>query len=641
MSPETDLSFTICLTDAGGIGGEEIMNKTFLTSSIIAACTLNTLPLLANDSTFADEHIVVTANRTASNIDEVLVSQVVITREEIEKIQAKSVIDLLATVSGIDTAISGGRGQTASVFMRGANSEHTLVLINGVRIGSATLGSSNLNEISPELIDRIEIVKGPRAALWGSDAIGGVIQIFTRKLTAGEHFVNAAFGSENYQKYGAGVGFEHGDGFTSFSVSHEESDGFDVKDDNETDDDGFSYDALAVNGQQQMNEAFSVNWLAQVNQGHTEYDSSGKNESEVNNYIWHVGAAYQSKIADYENHTQLSIGKSRTSNRSYGNGANKSDGDVFDTRRDHASLLNHTVFSPSWQLSVGADFYDEQLKGSNEYANKHRNTLGTFAHTVYNQGQLTYELALRYDDVEGIDSESTYNASVAYQLSDDTRINFSTGTGFKAPTFNDLYYPLNWGYIGNKDLVSETSESFELNLISQFNQLMFSFNLHKTAIDNLIDWSGTDIEGNTTPINVDEVEIEGAELGLNYQGLGGTHQMNVSYVNAKDANAKPNEIAQLIRRAKQFASYKFTTEIANTDVYLEWQYKGKRYDSVWGLGKVKVDGYQLVNLGASYPLTKKIKIEAKVNNAFNEQYQTIHGYFTQDRTVYLGINYQN
>lgn len=622
-----------------GSGGEENMKHKLIAVSVLAALSSTSFAETSGYQT--DEQILVTANRAATSAEDVLVSQVVITRADIEKIQAKSVLDLLATVSGVDISANGGRGQNSSVYMRGANSGHTLVLVNGVRIGSATLGSTNLNEIAPELIERIEVVKGPRAALWGSDAIGGVIQIFTRKVNGGEHFANATFGSDNYQKYSAGIGIEHGDGSTSVSVSHEESDGFDVKDDSETDDDGFSYDSIAINGQQQMTNALALTWLAQVDQGDTEYDSFGHNESAVTNHVWNLGAAYQSTLAGYENSTQLSIGQSRTSNISHGNGTLKSDGNVFDTRRDLISLLNHTTLSEHWQVNVGADFYDEQLKGTSEFSETQRDVSGYFAHTVFNQDQLTYEFALRYDDVEGIDSETTYNASVGYQFNEDTRMVLSTGTGFKAPTFNDLYYPLNWGYIGNKNLVSETSDTVEFNLTSQLDLLTVSFNIHKTDIENLIDWSGKDADGNTTPININDVTIEGAELGLNYAASHGTHQFNISYVNAEDTGAEAGEEEQLIRRAKEFANYKFSTEIADADVYVEWQYKGKRFDNVWGVGKVKLDSYQLINLGTSYAITDKFKLEAKINNAFNEQYNTISGYFSQDRTVYLGVSYQN
>jgi vitamin B12 transporter len=584
------------------------------------------------------ETITVTANRFATSVDDSLATQVVITRADIERIQPKSVLDMLSTVSGLDISTNGGRGQTSSVYMRGANAGHTLVLLNGVRISSASLGSTNIQNIAPELVERIEIVKGPRAALWGSDAIGGVIQIFTRKLESGEHFVSANFGSEGYQMVNAGVGIKHGDGFTSISLNHEESDGFDVKDDTETDDDGYSYNSLAINGQQQVNDALALSWLAQIDQGDTEYDSSfGANESEVNNHVWQVSAAYQWQLSDLKNNTQFSFGQNRTSNISHGNGTSKNEGSQFDTRRNQYSIINNSEITTDFQVNLGAELYQEELKGSSVYSESERDITGVFAHSIYKLEALTFELATRYDDVEGIDSETTFNSSIGYQITDSTKISFSAGTGFKAPTFNDLYYPLQWGYIGNTSLVSETSQSNEFNVKSNFENVSIAFNLYQTDIENLIDWSGSDKDGNVTPINVDDVETQGAEFGLNYQGFGGEHQFNISYIETEDASTGN----QLGRRAKNHISYQFDTEIENVDVYAELQYKGKRFDYLWGGEVVTLDSYSLVNLGASYPLTSKFKVQVKVNNAFDENYQTSDGYFTQERVAYIGFTYQN
>jgi vitamin B12 transporter len=620
----------------------KLFNKTPIQLAIagIFVSSLTSTVAYAN-TTIADdelETITVTASRSASSIDDSLATQVVITRADIERIQPKSVLDMLATVSGLDISTNGGRGQASSVYMRGANAGHTLVLLNGVRVSSASLGSTNVQSIAPELVERIEIVKGPRAALWGSDAIGGVIQIFTRKLESGEVFASANFGSEGYQMLNVGAGIKHGDGFTSISVNHEESDGFDAKDDDETDDDGYSYNSLAINGQQKINDVLALNWLAQIDQGDTEYDSSfGANESEVNNHVWQIGAAYQWQLADIKNNTQFSIGQNRTSNIGYRKTTGKSEGSQFDTRRNQYSIINNSEVTANFQANFGAELYQEALKGTSVYSESERDVTGVFAHGVYKLEKFTYELAARYDDVEGIDSETTFNSSIGYQITDSTQISFSSGTGFKAPTFNDLYYPLNWGYIGNKDLVSETSRSFEFNVKSNFDNLSIAFNVYQTDIENLIDWSGSDKDENVTPVNVDDVEIQGAEFGVNYQGFGGSHQFNMSYIEAEDANTGN----QLGRRAKEHFSYKFDTKIDKVDVYAELQYKGKRYDYLWGGKVITLDSYSLVNLGASYPINNKFKVQVKVNNAFDENYQTSDGYFTQERVAYIGFTYQN
>lgn len=612
--------------------------KSFLSLAILGAMSVSSIAL-AETGTLDDEAetITVTSSRSPVSIADSLASQVVITRADIERIQPKSLLDILSTVPGLDMSTSGGRGQTASIYMRGANSDHTLVLLNGVRISSASLGSTNVQNIAPELVERIEIVKGPRAALWGSDAIGGVIQIFTRKLDSGEHFVSANVGSENYRMLNAGVGIEHGDGFTSISVEHEESDGFDVKDDTETDDDGYSFDSLSINGQQALNKVMSIHWLAQVDQGDTEYDSSYENESKVSNHVWQLGATYNWQTFGVNNITQFNVSQNRTSNIAHGNGTSVSDGALYDSRRNQYSLLNSSDLSAQWQLNFGADWYEEELKGDAQYSKTKRDTTGVFAHAMFKEGKISFELATRYDDVEGIDSETTYNTSAGYQITQSTQVVISAGTGFKVPTFNDLYYPLSWGYVGNTDLTSETSESYEMSVKSQFDALSLVFNFYNTDIDNLIDWAGSDEDDNVTPINVDNVEIRGAEFGVDYQGFGGGHKFNVSYIESENAATG----LQLGRRAKEHVSYQFDTTIANADVYAEIQYKGKRYDYLYGGAVVELDSYSLVNLGVSYPILDNVKIQVKINNALDETYQTSSAYFTQERVAYFGISYQN
>ena len=197
--------------------------------------------LAANFAVQADEleTITVTASRTAQNLDSALASINVISRDDIEAIKPLSTLELLSTVAGLDISQQGGRGQNSSIFMRGTNANHTLVLVDGIRISSATLGTSDLQSIAPSQIERIEIVKGPRAAIWGSDAIGGVIQIFTRKAQGLS--LTASLGSESYKELTATLGFEHGDGSSTISVSREEADGFDVLADVEPDKDGFEH----------------------------------------------------------------------------------------------------------------------------------------------------------------------------------------------------------------------------------------------------------------------------------------------------------------------------------------------------------------------------------------------------------------
>jgi len=612
--------------------------KSLLSLAVVGALSTSFIAAANTGSAGGDiETISVTASRSPMDIADSLASQVIITRADIARIQPKSVLDVLSTVAGIDISATGGRGQTSSVYMRGANASHTLVLIDGVRISSASLGSTSIQSVAPELIERIEIVKGPRAALWGSDAIGGVIQIFTRKLRSDKHFANATIGSENYQKLSAGTGISHGEGSTSIIVNHEKSAGFDVKDDAESDDDGFDYTSVAINGQQQINDALSLNWLAQVDDGNNEFDSSfGGNENDVKNHIWQLSANYDWKVSDITNHSAISISQNRTSSVGYGNGISKEGGSLFDTRRDQISLVNNSSVNEHWQFNLGTDFYTEELKGNTQYTDKERNVFGVFGHVIYQRGAFSYELSTRYDDVDGIDSETTYNTSIGYQVAAHTRVVLAAGSGFKTPSFNDLYWPADAWSAGNSDLVSETSDTLEFSVISQFDELGLSFNIFSTDIENLIAWK-PDENFTYKPENVADADIKGAEFGAKYIGLGGSHQFNISYIEAEDKATGD----QLARRAKEHASYQFDTSIGKADVYAEWQYKGERYEYLFDGSSVELDSYQVVNLGLSYPLANAWKLQTKVNNAFNEQYTTSQGYHAQERVAYIGVTFQN
>lgn len=595
--------------------------------SLIALAILSNMSTVSSQ-TFADEtsvddieKISVTATRSAVNIDQGLASQIIITRADIELSQAQSISDLLSTVAGIDIVKAGGKGQGTSVFMRGTNSDHTLVLIDGVRVGSATAGTATFNTISPEMIERIEIVKGPRAALWGSDAIGGVIQIFTRKLQAGEFFAGATLGSDKYQQLKAGIGFSHGDGFTSLNVNKSKSDGFDVKNDGEDDRDGYDFTSVAIRGQQKVSSAFTVDWLFTNDQGDNEYDGY-YNGSEIDNHALLLRGTYQSTIGQVDNKTVVSVGQNKDYLDSFANGISQG---IFETKRNQLSLVNNSVINPDLQLNVGIDTYQEKIESGTNYSEISRDITGIFTHGLYNYNQLSFEATVRYDDVEDTDSETTYNLGSGYQFSENQRIVLNYGTGFKAPTFNDLYYP----FSGNADLTSEFSKTIELFVESEVAGAVLGASFYQTKVEDLIAWTGTTSE------NVDQVDITGLEFNVIYRIGQSQHEFNATYTDAEDKSTGE----QLIRRAKEKFNYKFNTSINNIDLYAEYQFHGKRYDDVWGIGTVKLSSFNLVNLSASYQINNQLKLQARIDNLFDKEYATISNYNSQTRALYLGITY--
>ncbi|WP_448550894.1 TonB-dependent receptor domain-containing protein [Thalassotalea montiporae] len=608
-----------------------------LAVAIGAAITVNANVYAQTPSVADEEVITVTGSRSPVNIDTALASVVVITREDIARIQPKSLDDVLDTIPGIDITNQGGRGQNSSLFLRGTNSNQTLVLIDGIRVSSASLGSTNTQIIAPELIDRIEVVKGPRAAIWGSDAIGGVIQIFTRQLEGSEYIAGVTVGADDYRQYKAGAGIAHpdGKGHTSITLNREKSDGFDVLKTAEDDNDGYEYDSVAIKGQQQVNSQLAIDWLARADQGDNEYDNAfgGANEAETRNHAWLVRGTYSKVIGHVQNHTTLSIGQNRDYSENYLDGTDAFT-TVFETRRDQFSLVNHAQVFPFLQFNLGFDYYNEQLNSTTDFAEDERDVTAFYAHSLYSKNDLTVEAAVRHDDVENVDSETTYNAGIGYQINEDTRIALNAGSGFKAPSFNDLYFPASQFSSGNPDLQSETSDTIELVFETNYANVDMAFNLYQTDVDNLIVWL-PDANFFFQPTNVNEAEMSGIEFTAKYQGFGGNHQINAGYVDAEDKATGE----QLIRRAKDQFSYQFDTNIGDLSLYVEYQYRGEREDNVFGVGRVKLDSYHLVNLTASYPVTANLSVESRITNAFNENYETAVNYNTQDRAAYIGINY--
>jgi vitamin B12 transporter len=383
------------------------------------------------------ENIIITANRTQQEQFLTLSATQVITKEDIVAFQPQNVTDLLEKVAGISVVNQGGAGQASSVSMRGTSSGHTLVLVDGVRIGSATLGSTSFGGISVALIERIEVVKGPRAALWGSDAIGGVIQIFTKKQQLGEGVISAGLGSNGLWKTDASIGLGNEQHSLTLSASAEERDGFSATkidgDAYDTDEDGYSRFSLAAIGESKINDEFSLHLASRWEQGGAEYDQSiqyynpdngSANESEYENYYLRVAGQYQSGAL----FTELSLSTSQDQGETFGNDVKKSDSDEIKTQRDQFSALGQYSFSDATSITAGVDFYTEEVStdtdkdawtpGFQKWAVEERDVNAVFIQARHQLDAFLFEGAVRRDDIEDVDVEVTYNASVGYQIND-------------------------------------------------------------------------------------------------------------------------------------------------------------------------------------------------------------------------------
>jgi vitamin B12 transporter len=571
-----------------------------------------------------DDIMIVTADRFESTPDQLLAVVNTIERAEIDKIAPKSVVDLLEVLPGVSITRNGGAGQNAEVSIRGANSDHVLVLIDGVRISSATLGSVSFSSLAPEQIERIEVVKGPRAAVWGSDAIGGVIQIFTRKLAGGEGFAGIEIGSDNYSRYSAGAGINHGDGRSSLTVSKEQSDGFDTLHDGETDDDGYDRLSFGITGEQTLSDQWLLNWNGQLTDGSYEYDSSyGGNKADYDNYFWRLGAEYKTQLWQ----SQFSVGQSQDSNENYRDGVEGKS--LFETQRDQLSWINQFQLTDILTINAGVDYVSEDVKG--EYAVDERDSTGLFTLVRADLDAWLFEAIVRYDDVENIDSETSYNVSAALKINENWRLSTSYGTGFKAPTFNDLYWP----NLGNPTLTSETSTNTDITLSYNNDHYHAYISAFRTDVDDLISWVNTGIKDNNgwdiyQPDNIEKAEITGAEIGVDFSTYGLVHQLGYTYLDAE--NSITNQ--DLVGRSEHEFNYSATYGIEDWDLRLDYHYQGKRRDSFDYL-----DAYQTVDLSIGYAFSPQWLVRLKTNNIFNEDTVSRANYNAAGAQWFVSLSY--
>ena len=612
------------------------MKKTTLALSISSALSLVTaLPSAAantNETAQAIEKIIVTANRIEQSHFNALTSITVITRDEIALSSVDSVADLLRTSNGIQLSHNGGAGQATSLFTRGTNSGHTLVIIDGQRISSATLGSVEFANLSLDQIERIEIIKGPRAALWGSDAIGGVIQIFTRQLDAKELNFTLGVGNEQQQQASLSTAIAHGDGATTFTLATQSSEGYDVLESAENDKDGYNRENFSLNGYQTLNEQWRISWLAKYNQGTSEYDNAwgGANKNAFDSYQWQLTANQtQGKLSQ-----KFVIGQQQNSSIDYGNNIAKVDGSFFETKRLQAFWLGNYQINTNLNAGFGFDLIDEEVSAQTAYEITQRDLSAAFVRLAYDNNFLLVDGALRYDDIEGIDSETTYNFSTGLRFTKNSIVSLNLGTGFKAPSFNDLYYPTSAYSYGNPNLQAETSNTIELLLKTQLSKITLEASAYSTIIDNLIEWL-PDENYAYHPINVNKATIKGVELTLSAQLAGVDHQLQLAYLNAKDDETNQ----ALIRRAKQTAHYQMAYHWQQLALQAGLYYQGEREDIQWP-STITLPSYTLVNLSAHYQINSTWKVGLKVNNLFDRKYQPANNYVGQPAQYLITLSYQ-
>ncbi|WBA08535.1 TonB-dependent receptor domain-containing protein [Salinivibrio kushneri] len=582
-------------------------------------------------STWAEQNtetVVVTASRFAQSDASVLQSATILTRQDIARLQARSLVDVLRTVPSIEIAQNGGRGQSAFIFMRGTESDHSLVLIDGVRMASSITGSVDFNQIPVNSIERIEIIRGARATLYGSSAIGGVINIIT-KTDKERANVSATVGSLDHHAVSGTWSTTLGDnGHFSGIAGYESNDGYNVHP--TTSNLGDQHGFTGRNAQLGYSHRWNTSWSADVTGRwyQNEYDYDYSNQIK---HSWLESQALAGNLNYRSGHWSATLSGefSQRDKYDYFPGTVRKENKTSDVEQVSTSLGLQYQATEDWLLGGGVDYRQDTfnegslISNPDDIAINPRDNLGTYLLTQFSPVEaLSIEASARSDDNEQYGQHTMWQTSAGLAIADGYQLVASYGTAFKAPSLTELY---GWG--GNATLKPEESSNTELALRGVTADVDWSLTGYINNIDNMIDWDNEAKKNR----NIGEVTIKGIELIASFDVASLHNQLSLEYKDPK----KDKTGEQLQRRAKRVAKWDASYQWERVQLGTQWQYQSERTD--WN---GRLDSYSLWAVTASYQATDHLTVKGKVDNVFDKEYETAGGYPAAERAYFMTLDYQ-
>lgn len=578
---------------------------------------------------------VVTATRTETKLDETLADVRVITREQIEAVgPGRSVAEVLQRLAGVQLSSYGGRGHAQSVFLRGAGSSHALLLVDGVRYGSATTAAPVLANLPLELIERIEVVKGPASALYGSEAVGGVIQVFTKRgQGAGKPFLGNAevtLGDYGHKSGVVGLRGEQNGFDYQLNLSRVTEHGISATnaDDGGYDPDRDAFDQTAA--QVAVGYAFNADWRVQAqwmqSRGTVFLDSGPGSHDDLRTEVGRI--QLQGQVLPRWRST-VSVGESTDKQI----GLKQSWGDYHFTTRQTEYKWDNTITTPLGVVLAGVERLEQKVDTSNAYAVNKRTVDAVFAGLNGNAGRHSWQINVRNDDNSQFGDFTTYGLSYGLELVQGLRAYAAHGKSMRAPSFNDLYYPapgMSWG--GNPDLVPEKGKNNEIGL--QWSQGAHSAKLlhFDNKIQNLI------ASGSTSMANVaGTTRLKGWSVEYGFALQGWAVAATYDYLDAKQADGQTP-----VRRAKHQASLNVDKQLGAWRLGTSLLHVGSRKDTdfkPWPSVPVTLPAYTTADVYAEYQFTPEWSLQARIANLGNVRYETAYGYNQLGRAGYLTLKW--
>lgn len=602
------------------------MSIRFIRTAVAVALSIVT-PFVSAAPVEDEAAIVVTATRMPTRVNEVIADVTVIDREAIEQAGSATLPELLARQPGLHVVDNGGPGKNASVFMRGTASAHTLLLVDGVPLGSATTGQPSLHNLPLSQIERIEILRGPASSLYGSDAIGGVIQVFTRR-GAGPARITAyaGIGSHGTREAQAGVSGGSGRLSYSFSATHYATDGFNVAADPlrfntvnfsvpNPDDDGYRNTTLNARLIYEIAKGHEVGASVLEGKSRNWFDRGGPTVDAFSNDKTRAYGLFLKNRINAAWTSELRWGSSEDWSESFAPGRS-----LFATRQTRWAWQND-VRLPVGRLLFALETAEQAVDSTVNYAVTRRTVDSAILGYQGHVGAHSWQAALRRDDNSQFGAHTTGSLGYGYRFAAAWQLRASVGTAFKAPSFNQLYYPA----FGNAALKPEKACNREIDLHWQGDGQQAS----ATVFDNRI----VDMISIWPVVNIGKARITGASLA--YGLARGPWVLDAALDLMKPVDADTGD--RLQRRPAEMLKLAATYAPGDWKLGGEISAVGRRYDTTTE-GR-PMHGYAVANLFASKALDRDWTLEGRINNLFDRVYENAWSYAVPGREIFVGLRY--
>ena len=612
------------------------------------------------DNELKTSDVFVTATRTPISKNNVIADVTTISSEDIERAGSSSLPELLQRQPGIEISNLGGPGKVSTIGIRGTSSTHSIVLVDGIRLSAATTGFSAIEHIPLSQIEKIEIVRGPASSLYGQDAIGGVIQIFTKKGVDGfKPYVDIGYGSYNTSNFKSGV--RAGSNQTTYAINFAamNSDGFsafvpnpaNAANSKNLDKDGYKNYSLSSSLSHKINQDYEIDLQYFLSKGKNQFDNrfanfspsfhgNYRNEIKLETYAMNIkgqiNKAWQSSIKLSQS-TDKYLDLQKLNNFTFEDDANLKD--LYKTTQDQLSWQNNVAL-PRGSITLLYDFLKQRIKTTDVYEKTQRTNHGVMVGYSLIEDKHNFQSNFRKDFNSVYEDAVTGNIGYAYSIDPNWTIASSYGTAFVSPSFNFLYSLADSFALGNPNLKPEKSKNIEGSIRYKDDSGSMSLTMFQNKIDDFIIYTAPAEAGSRTSTqNLNKAEIQG--LTISGDQFFGHFQIKGSATGQSAKNEDTDKY--LPRRASLIGNINLNYYIGNWNIGVEETFSGKRFDDKENI--VNLSGYALTNIVTDYKINDKLKLNLRLNNVFDKDYSLAaegrsgFKYQTPGRSLFANLRY--